>query len=492
MLFFLRTGSQIDDQSVAGPRCCSPQFFNTWVSTWILLAVLFLLFFFFSAAAGAQAPVGPVPSGSAFPAEDPGGSIFGKDLLGLQIYQVRDGKMEQQWFDADHLKDRRSISLSGYISGIVAVGRSGLSVQVNGRPMSEIRPDKNGKVSLGYYGIIEPADQRIQPPMAANGQAKHPSGNSVPKIYGLFPPVPADTISEGSRITLRVSSGQSPPEKLHIFHSRSVATEVPGSEGVCDFRLTGIGKKALKHAYPDAEARFQAICKGITAVETAFHTDLVRTVHVLAYDDFRNAVTFPNHRDVWFYVNTFLQEPLAELAVIAEHESLHILVDRLKLTADTDLRKLFADLKGFDALSAERFQLVSRGRMVSEADRNPQKESVFFEFIKESNFFTGMKGGHPMDNLDEFCVSFLHTLMYPDLLEIHLNHMSDSWNETGSDTARQEIIRAYARLVKILQKVSAERSVAMNSDFYFPADRLQPPSPDRQNAHAQVLGSRPN
>lgn len=489
MLNFLRTSPQIDDQSVSAGSCCC----STWVSTWILLSVLFLIFFCFSvAAASAQAPVRSAPNSLALPAEDPGGSMFGKGLLGLQIYQVRDGKIEHHWFDADHLKDRRSISLSGYISGIVAVGRPGLSVQVNGRPMSEMRPDKNGKVSLGYYGVIEP-DRRSQSPMTANGQAKSPSGGSVPKVYGLFPPVPADTISEGSRITLRVSSGQSPPEKLYIFHSRSVAPEVPGSEGVCDFRLTGIGEKEIRHGNPDAEARFRAICKGIVAVETAFHTELVRTVHVLAYDDFRNAVTFPNHRDVWFYVNTFLQESVAELTVIAEHEALHILVDRLELTADRDLRELFADLKGYHALSAERFHLVSRGRMVSGADRNPKKESIFFEFIKESNFFPGMKGGHPEDNLDEFSVSSLHTLMYPDLLEIHLNHMSDSWSGIDPDTARQEIIQTYTRLVTILQSVFAERSVAMNSDVYPPAGRfLQPRSPDRQNAHAQVSGSLPN
>lgn len=505
MLFFIRTSPQIDDQSVsAGPRCFSPRFSNTWVSKWILPAALFLIFFFFfAAAAGAQAPLRPAPNSLALPAEDPG-VIFGKDLLGLQIYQVRDGKMEQQWFDADHLKDRRSLSLSGYVSGIVAVGRPGLFVQVNGKPMSEMRPDKNGNFSLGYYGVLEP-DRRIQSPMTANGQAdtagsgtltsKYPSGDFVPKVYGLFPPVPADTISEGAWITLSVSSGESPPEKLHIFHSRSVASDVPGSEGIRAFRLTGIRKKAIRHAYPDAEARLRAICKGIAAVETAFHTDLVRTVHVLAYDDIRNAVTFPNNRDVWFYVNTFLQESVAELAVIAEHEALHILVDRLELTADTDLRKLFADLKGYDALSAERFLLVSRGRMVSGADRNPEKESVFFEFIKERNFFPGMKGGHPEDNLDEFCVSFLHTLMYPDLLEIHLNHMSDSCNEIGPDTARQEITRTYTRLLKILQSVFAERFVAMNSDFYPPAGRfrfLQLRSPDLQNAHLQVSGSLPN
>ncbi len=479
MLIFLRTDFQIDDQRVsAGPRCCSPWFSNTWVSTWILSVALFLIFFFFSAAAGAQTPVRPAQNSLALSVEDPGGSIFGKELLGLEIYQVRDGKMEQQWVDADHLKNHPSFSLSGYVSGIVAVGRPGLSVQVNGRPMSEMRPDKNGKVSLGYYGVLEP-DRRIASPMAASKQAdtagsdtlapKSPSGNSAPKVYGLFPPVPADTISEGARITLNVSSGQSSPEKLHIFHSQSVASDVPGSEAVCDFRLTGIRKESIRHASPDAQARFRAISKGISAVETAFHTDLVRTVHVLAYDDFQNAVTFPNHRDVWFYVNTFLQEPVEELEVIAEHEALHILVDRLELTADRDLRKLFADQKGYDGLSAERFQLVSRGRMVSGADRNPEKESVFFEFIKERNFFTGMKGGHPEDSLDEFCVSFLHTLMYPDLLEIHLNHMSDAYNEIGPDTARQEIIQAYSRLLKIFQRVSAEQSVAMNSDFYLPA-----------------------
>jgi len=484
MLIFLRTRSRIDDQNVsAGPGCCSPRFSNTWVSIWILPAALFMIFFFifFSAAVSAQAPVRPAPKSLALPAENPGESIFDKDLLGLQIYRVRDGKMEQQWFDADHLKDhlknQRSLSLSGYVSGIVAVGRPGLSVQVNGRPMSEMRPDKNGKVSLGYYGVIDP-DRQIQSSMAANAQAdtagsgtltpKYPSGDSVPKVYGLFPPVPADTISEGERITLNVSSGQSLSGKLHIFHSGSVAPDVTGFEGICDFRLTGIGKKAIKHARPDAEARFRSICNGIAAVESAFHTDLVQTVHVLAYDDFGNAVTFPNERDVWFYVNTFMQESVAELAVISRHEALHILVDRLELTADRDLRELFADLKGYGSLSAERFQLVSRGRMVSGAEQNPNKESVIFEFIKESNFFPGMKGGHPEDNLDEFCVSFLHTLMYPDLIEIHLNQMPDSWNEIGPDTigpdtARQEILQTYIRLLKRLQSVSG---------FYLPAGRF--------------------
>ncbi len=425
----------------------------------------------------------PAGGGSVSDAEPSSAAKMPDDLLALKIYRVENGKMGTRVFDGDSLKQSGSLSISGYVSGIVAVGKPGLDIRVDGKSMSPVRQEANGEFSLGYYGTINPAQLVKSNPIGNSDllvtesavlTQNSRSRSDCPEVYSFFPSVPGDTVCSKSNFRVEISTGDA-AYRLGISHSGGIDTQACASEGVCGFRYIGLQKTDLDHALADSDDRLQAISDGVAAVESAFHTDLVKTVHVIAYDDIRNAVTCLNQNDIWFYINTFKDEPVNELAVIAEHEALHILVDKLNLTANSDVRKMFADLKGFNDFSIERFQIVSRGHTPSKVRLDKGEDGFFFEFISERNFLNGMKGGHPQENLDEFCASFLHTLMYPDRFEANLTHplpASGGASMIPDIQERENIISRYIGLLKIVRSLLVTDTAISGTDFQTVSDRF--------------------
>jgi hypothetical protein len=364
-------------------------------------------------------------------------------LLALKIYRVNNGKMNARTFSRDALRQSGSISIPGYVSGIVVVGEQGLSVRVAGKPMSPVKPDAAGEFSLGYYGSIDPS-QMIRPSddrILSNQYAS----DSKPEVYSYFPLVPADTIHGESEFIIEISSGQSSPHQLKLSHKGLIERHVPSSRNTYQYRYTGFTGDPAEEI-KDLEDRCQAIAAGIAAVESYAGVDLINTVNIINYDDIHNAVTYLNHNDIWFYINTLKNEPIDELTVIAQHEALHILVDKLNLTSNSHIRKLYADLKGFDPSSMERLQVVSQGTTPRNARLDKGRQGVFFEFISERNFFNGMKGGHPQENLDEFCTSFLHTVMHPELLQGNLMAQGGSLKIQDAET-REMILSTYIQML---------------------------------------------
>jgi hypothetical protein len=376
----------------------------------------------------------------------------------LRIYRVYNGKMTTRTFDRDSLEAAESISIPGYVSGIVAVGKPGLSIRVAGKQMTPVQPDADGKFSLGYYGIISPAQLTktknnnfsLNVTNAAMLPGKDYSRPSKPTVYTFLPLVPADTITDNTEFLLEISSDQSPPHRLPVFHGGATDRNVQRSEGTYNFQYIGFEKNDLPRIVNDTEKRLQAISEGVAAVESYFQTDLVKAVNIINYDDIYNAVTYLDHEEIWFYINTFKDEPIDELKVIAQHEALHILVDKLGLTANKEIREMFAELKGFHEFSMERYQLMSHGNFPSSARLKKGEEGDFFEFISERNYLDGMKGGHPQGNLDEFCTSFLHTLMYPERFETNLMEGGGSLRIIDSQT-RENILDRYISLLKIVR-----------------------------------------
>lgn len=449
---------------------------------WFLKYIIFFLtvfagLFVLYPATGYGKP-GICPGGGA------GGPGLEDNLLALKIYRVDNGKMETRVFDRGFLAKTGSLHIPGYVDGMVAVGRPGLTIRVDGNLMSPVRPGADGEISLGYYGIINPA-QLVRPdpaathsPQATESAAAAETARSGPaalEVYSLFSQVPGDTISDKSDFLMEISSGPYPSSQLLISQSGGLDPEVYISEGVCDFRFTGLSRKALEQSLDDMEDRLQAVSDGIAAVESTFQTDLVKTVYIIAYDDIRNAVTCLNQKNIWFYIHTFRDEPIKELKVIAEHEALHILVDRLDLTSNSNIRKIFADLKGLKDVSIERFQIVSCGYTPSKVRFREGKDGYFFEFISERNFLDGMKGGHPEENLDEFCASFLHSLMYPDRLEVNLARIlpvKEGNVVIPEDQVRENIINRYISLLKIVRRILVTDSVITGTDFQTVSDQF--------------------
>ena len=192
----------------------------------------------------------------------------------------------------------------------------------------------------------------------------------------------------------------------------AVAPELPPARAPIPFFYAGIPRAEYRRMSPKIDERFSAIAKGIGAVESSFSSSLVDLVTIIDAGDRHDAVTSCDRRRIWFYNSAFAREPMEELTAIAEHESLHILVEQLRLADRLEIRELFADMKGYDDLSHERLELVTFGRTPARAGENRDEHALFFAFISEKNFLKGMKGGHPHTDPDEFCTSFLHSLMY--------------------------------------------------------------------------------
>ena len=152
---------------------------------------------------------------------------------------------------------------------------------------------------------------------------------------------------------------------------------------------------------------------------------------------------------------------MAELKVIAEHEALHLLVNLLGITDNTDLLAHFADLKGFDTFSRERFLLITKGIILPENHEENKEDGKFFAFIDERNFLQGMKGGHSHQNPDEFCASFIHSLMYVDGLlknlarPLIMNGCSQPYYLTQIE--KRGILKDYLNTLDILARAVAGR-----------------------------------
>jgi hypothetical protein len=328
----------------------------------------------------------------------------------IQVHHADGGKPLQTLFTADDVA-AGPLRVAGYITGLVVLCDEGSTATLDGRRMEPMLRGADGSVRVRNQGKVRlealfPADRQPRPVAAA-----------IPGAYAYFPAVAGDAVSPEMDVALSVAAGG---------RSMTVVLKQRGYTDLCAVAPDSIATRApipFTHAgdlrpdpvvrAEDLQARSRAVAQGIGTVEAAFSPNLIDGVTIIDAADQYNAVTCNGRRRIWFYRTAFLQEPVNELSVIAEHESLHILVDLLQLTGRTEVRELFADLKGYDTLSRERLELVTRG-WTSAAPREDYPRALFFPFISESNFIEGMKGGHPQADPEEFCTSFLHTLMYSE------------------------------------------------------------------------------
>jgi hypothetical protein len=190
---------------------------------------------------------------------------------------------------------------------------------------------------------------------------------------------------------------------------------------------------------------------------------LVSYLDILQYKGINNALNTRGQDRICIYASTLRQQPCRELRSMGEHETLHLLVDRQGYTSQTSIRRFFSDLHGFGPFSPERFSLVTRGGLAPEALPAAGQRNPFFAFINEGNFIPGMTGGHSGDNLDEFCVSFLHALLYGDAFEKNMAKSvltaSDGERLRLSSQDRQEIRRNFRSALDLFMASGANALV---------------------------------
>jgi hypothetical protein len=372
-------------------------------------------------------------------------------IEGLRLYEVVAGQRRNTFFSHVDLAGGKPLVSEGYVSGVVLISRS---PQMSAR-LGKLRLEKLVDGSRMARSIAR---------HSADAEETFVEGTHY---YTYFPRVLGDAVSPDDRFSVSIHDGHSWQELTIYQNGYQCITAEPlkplgaSMDSRPVFRYAGADLKEFVANLDDLEERMAVIQSGIEKVEAAFGLKLVDFVNILPYKGPNNALTLKGQPQIWFYGETFQSQPISELRGMAQHEALHILVDRLGYTQNKAIRALFAELMGYGMLSLERFALVTSGMIQSPGARPAQTDNPFLAFINEKNFIPGMSGGHTHDNLDEFATSFLHTLMFIEHLESNVGRSSivmpnGSHRDLTTDE-RQNLFRDYSRTLAVFKEASRTR-----------------------------------
>jgi hypothetical protein len=374
----------------------------------------------------------------------------------LVLFYIQDGEVHKSFHSMEALAQQPDITVKGYVAGIVALSESETEISLNGKRMRNIslKEEEPGNFFLVPPGgspssrlfTLDAADLR----RARRYQVNFYDDGGYTRGYTFFPKIFGDAVSPDDRFAIDIrENGHALTVMVHQNGYRALPANAGNHEHAFRFRYIGDRSDYYDIGRQDFRDRIDAIARGISEVYEVFEPGVVRNVNLVDCEGIRNALTRKGEDDIWFFIETLRDEPVSELSVIARHELLHLLVDRYDFTGSSTVRKIFADLKGYGSLSTQRFLIVARGRLYQQ-DVNPGPHHLMFEFINEKNFFPRSKGGHSQDDLDEFCTSFLHTLMYPERivknLEQPLPGNGRSSYRLGPEE-QKEILGYYIRII---------------------------------------------
>lgn len=164
------------------------------------------------------------------------------------------------------------------------------------------------------------------------------------------------------------------------------------------------------------DEKLQAIAQGINNVETISNNNFVSRVNMIDYEEV-NAFAEHKKKLITFLSQYLELNSVKDAQLTAEHETLHKYVFEKGFTQDKQIRKIFADLKGYTGHDKE--TLIDQGWIPFDNFNMDYENKAFFSFINEMNFFEA-SGGHSNTNVYEFCTSFFHTLMDIEWLEQNL------------------------------------------------------------------------
>lgn len=374
----------------------------------------------------------------------------------IVLFNVKNGKVRKSFHSKADLFDNPEITVDGYVAGIMAFTDAEEDITVDGIRLHQVSRKKDGAIVFNHSEklkskkifILGMTDHQNSTDIAINGYFE----DDLIKGYTFFPIIPGDAVSPDNRFTLNLSkNGKKLEVSVYQIGYRNFSREEALSDEVGgQIRYLGDGFESLERQMPDYQERIDAIFEGVAEVEKVFQTRLVRKVNMVDCDGIHNALTRPGYNDIWFFIETFKKEPVSELKTIARHEALHLLVDKYDFTKSDQIREIFAELKGYHELSLERFFLVTQGKSKNRSG-SLEKRHYFFDFVNEKNFLPDSKGGHSQDSLDEFCTSFLHSLMFSELIGSNLHSpLEIGANLTSlrlSTDEQMEILTFYQRMI---------------------------------------------
>ncbi len=416
--------------------------------------------------------IGAGPALAAEPSADAGrrtAATLMAEVAAMGLCIVKDGRASVRLYTAEELTACAELDVDGYVNGVVLLGTAPLTVSVDDRAMDPIRTLADGSYHVKHFGVL--SDQEFWSTFLP--EATSPAAaDRLRARYAAFPPVPGEAVSTNPEFSIRIDGAVG----SHILRVRQAVRRrldacdpPPDDQRTPELYCLGDVDERFDSTSSDYRTRLHAILDGIAAVEAVVDRRLVERVHFIDFEGPHNAYTTTGEDDIWFYDQVFWNESTAELRTMAEHETLHILADRLGLPGSSRIRELFADLRGFTTLSPDRFAVVTTGRPTARgSDQSPPPGSLF-GFINEANFLRGMRGGHAQDDVDEFCASFLHTLMYVDRLASQLDRPIVGGNGSATTLSagqRRALADDYARVLAVMIESLPPHPPAWSMDIF--------------------------
>lgn len=286
----------------------------------------------------------------------------------------------------------------------------------------------------------------------------------------IAPKIPGDCLGLKDEVNVAVSNAHGAAYELKICQTGyQTVFEAPPDRAARSQALVFryLGSDPAQFNTPAGRVRFEALTEGIRKIEQAFGRELVQNINIIDLKGYNNALSLKGKNEIWIYTDTFWGYESGELRSMASHESLHIFVDHCGFTGEPAIRELFADLMGFNPRSKERFTLLTTGHLPRGYASWPKPLSSFWGFINERHFIDGMSGGHSSDNIDEFCTSFLHSLLYTENLE---ENLTKAISIAPRKPPRLMSSEERGRLVQLYRKaVEVFHSAADGADEYAPS-----------------------
>ena len=383
---------------------------------------------------------------------------FLDDVVVMVVYVVKDGRIEKRVYTAADLSKLSFLSIPGYINGLVLLSREPLHAFANRTPLNPIITNAAGYYKVENFGYMSP--EQLRATFCSDGKTTV-EDTRIRGRYSSFPEILGDALCQNGEFEILLMKGteeyhlpvhQQGRVKLSRRHTPTADVECP------EVYYLGNDENGLNPASMAFQERLRSIFTGISNVQDVTGLKVVDTIQIIDYDDGFNAYTCEGKNCIWLYTRLFRESSVSELRNIAEHEAMHILTDRLGLAKCSKMRELYCELMGYGMLSLARFSVMLNGHppaKIPVEDESPET-GILFDFINERNFTPGMNGGHSRDNLDEFCASFLHTVLYPNRLQEVIEQ--PLWRQDGSLAVltadeRTCLIDGYVRALDIVGEI---------------------------------------
>lgn len=365
----------------------------------------------------------------------------------LQICEIVDGRKRETVISDEKLTGSSSVELKGHIAGITLIC-----------PTADVRLELSDDRFVTEQRVVIVRNS----PAGGSGEKGSLPGISSGGAHRLTiaPKIIGDCISSREVLTLalvsrdnRVTVDLRQSTYKRVYEAPPIPTA--GGHGLVFSYLGGDAEAFHKKS---AVERFSALTEGIRRVERLFGAPLVDGVNIIDLKGQNNALSIKGHEEIWVYGDTFWGYRPAELRSMATHETMHIFVDRGGYAADPAIRELYADLMGIAPGSVARHTLMATGQPPRGYCAPDRPRNLFWGFINEKHFIDGMSGGHADDNVDEFCTSFLHSLLFVDGLAENLSKPIHLSGEAGprvmSRQEREELLSRYIQALAIFHSAA--------------------------------------